>query len=118
MSDEQKFIPSKFQPRSSNYVDVIQQRLGTSDFDLNFDNEFQEFKLIMKFKDEIIEAIKQEVIPLKRNKRLDLHPDKQAIERLDKIWHGRCYLAFLFNEEATQVEQKFFVTTNLKEMSR
>ncbi len=108
MSDEEKRVPSKFLPRSQNFSDVIQQRLGTSDYDLNFDNEFQEFKLIMKFKDEVEEAIKQEVIPLKKKDKLDLYPDKTALDRIDKIWNGRCWYAKIYNEEQTKIVQSVF----------
>ncbi len=84
-AEEKTFTPTKYHPRSPNYNEHNQQVLGVLDFDKNFDNEFQEFKLVMKYVAETLEAIKQELIPLKKHDKMDLYPNKVAIDRLDKI---------------------------------
>lgn len=118
-ADDKKFVPSKYHPRSANYVELIQQRLGKSDFDLNFDNEFQEFKLTMKFVAETMEAINQGLIPLKKYNKVDLIPNEKAVERLDLIWNGGCKYAVTYNENRTRVLQKVFCyDTKFTEINR
>lgn len=111
-TEDKKFLTSKFIPRSSNYLDVIQQRQGKRDFDENFDNEFQEYKLVVKTVIEVIEAIKQDIIPLKEFERLDLMPDAEVIRNINSIWDGKCFYFEIRNEKRTKILMKIFCYTN------
>lgn len=97
-----------FQPktviwRSTKYVDHLGQVLGVLDFDMNFDNSFQRWKLVMEFIEDVLQAIKQDIIPLKANKKENLLPDMDAVMKLRKIWYGQTYLRVLKNKEQTKV---------------
>lgn len=107
-AQDKKFLTSKFIPRSSDFLDVIQQRQGKKDFDENFDNEFQEFKLVIKFIDEVQEAIKQGIIPLKELEREDLIPDQQVIKNIDAIMNGKCYYCEIRNDKKTKLMMRVF----------
>jgi len=97
-----------YQPRSviwrePNYEVHLGQVLGVLDYDNNFDNQFQKWKLMIQFIDDVMEAIKQDIIPLKSKKRLDLVPNPVAMMKLDKIWHGQTYLGVIKNHNETKV---------------
>jgi len=97
-----------FQPktviwRSPKYVDHLGQVLGVLDFDTNFDNSFQRWKLLMEFIEDVLQGIEQGIIPLKKHEKMDLMPDLEAIRKLRKIWNGQCYLRVLKNKEQTKI---------------
>lgn len=116
---EKKYTPSKYQLRSSIFNDLIQQRLGVLDFDENFDNEFQEFKLVMKFVIEVQEAIEQDIIPLKQYEKSEFMPNPKAVSRMDQIWNGVCFYGITWNNDnKTSIRQKVFCyDTNVKEIN-
>jgi len=89
--------------RESNYEVHLGQVLGVLDFDNNFDNQFQKWKLVIQFITDVIEAIKQEIIPLKKAEREDLIPNKDAIAKMDKIWNENTYLGVVKNHDNTQI---------------
>lgn len=88
--------------REPNYEVHLGQVLGVLDYDNNFDNRFQKWKLMMQFIDDILEAIRQEIIPLRTKERLDLMPNPTAIMRMDKIWHGQTYLGVIKSHDETK----------------
>lgn len=89
--------------RESNYEVHLGQVLGVLDFDNNFDNTFQKWKLMIQFITDVMEAINQEIIPLKSAKREDLMPNKVAIAKMDKIWNENTYLGVVKNHDNTQI---------------
>ena len=89
--------------REPNYEIHLGQELGVLDYDNNFDNTFQKWKLMIQFIDDVMEAIKQEIIPLRSKKRLDLVPNSVAIMKMDKIWYGETYLGVIKNHNETKV---------------
>lgn len=89
--------------REPNYEVHLGQVLGVLDYDTNFDNTFQKWKLMIQFIDDVTEAITQDIIPLKEKKKLELIPDKIAIMKMDKIWNGQTYLGIIKNHEQTKV---------------
>ena len=96
-----------YQPRSviwrePNYEVHLGQVLGVLDYDNNFDNTFQKWKLMIQFIDDVMEAIKQDIIPLGSKKRLDLIPNSKAMMKMDKIWHGQTYLGVIKSHDETQ----------------
>lgn len=88
--------------REPNYEVHLGQVLGVLDYDNNFDNRFQKWKLMMQFIDDILEAIRQDIIPLRSKDRMDLMPNPTAIMRMDKIWHGQTYLGVIKNHDETK----------------
>ena len=88
--------------REPNYEVHLGQVLGVLDYDNNFDNTFQKWKLMIQFIDDIMEAIKQDIIPLKSKNRLDLIPNPEAMMKMDKIWHGQTYLGVIKNHDETK----------------
>jgi len=97
-----------FQPRSviwrePNYEVHLGQVLGVLDFDNNFDNQFQKWKLMIQFINDVEEAIKQEIIPLKPKNKMELVPNPNAIDKMLKIWYGQTYLGVIKNHDGTQV---------------
>ncbi len=89
--------------REANYEVHLGQVLGVLDFDNNFDNQFQKWKLMMQFITDVEEAIKQEIIPLKAKDMMKLEPNKLAIKKMEKIWHGQTYLGVIKNHDDTQI---------------
>lgn len=96
--------------READYTVHLGQVMGVCDFDNNFDNTFQKWKLIRRFIADVMENIKQGTIPLIEKQRLDLIPDKNAIEKMIKIWDGQTYLALILSHDKTKVlaKQLFF----------
>ena len=80
--------------------------MGIIDFDQGFDNEFQQFKLIMKLMVEVKEAINQKTLDFGDNEKL--LPDKEVETKLDKIWNGNCFLLIKRNEDGSRVIAKKF----------
>jgi len=104
-----------FQPktviwREPDYAIHLGQVMGVCDFDNNFDNTFQKWKLIRRFISDVMENIKQGTIPLVEKERLDLVPDKNAIDKMIKIWNGQTYLGLVLSHDKTKVllKQLFF----------
>ncbi len=89
--------------RESDYKVHLGQVLGVLDYDNNFDNTFQKWKLMIQFIEDVMEAIKQEIIPLKAMEKLDLMPNAVAISKMNKIWHGDTFLGVVRNHESTKV---------------
>ncbi len=89
--------------REVNYESHLGQVLGVLDYDTNFDNTFQKWKLMMQFIDDVSEAIQQDIIPLKSKKKLELIPNREAIMKMDKIWNGQTWLGVIKNHNTTQV---------------
>ena len=90
---DENYQPKTVIWREANFEVHLQQVLGVLDYDNNFDNTFQKWKLVMQLVYEVIEAIKQDVIPLQSKNRLDLLPNKDAIRKMDKIWNGQTFFA-------------------------
>lgn len=108
MSEENQINFSKYIPRSTRYGEHISIVLGVLDGHQNFDNEFQDYKLMMKFIMETQEAIEQGNIPLKKYGKMDLMPNAKAIKELDAIWNGRCFHAIIRNENHTRLIMRIF----------
>ena len=89
--------------REVNYEVHLGQVLGVLDFDNNFDNQFQKWKLMIQLITDVEEAIKQDIIPLKQKGMLELMPNRQAISKMDKIWNGQTYLGIIKNHDNTQI---------------
>ena len=89
--------------REVNYEVHLGQVLGVLDFDNNFDNQFQKWKLMIQFITDVEEAIKQDIVPLKQKGMLELMPNRQAISKMDKIWNGQTYLGIIKNHDNTQI---------------
>jgi len=89
--------------REPNYEVHLGQVLGVLDFDNNFDNQFQKWKLMIQFITDVQEAINQDIIPLKSKDKTDLMPNPHAIDKMQKIWNGQTYLGVIKNHEGTQV---------------
>jgi len=89
--------------RESNYEVHLGQVLGVLDFDNNFDNQFQKWKLMIQLITDVQEAIKQDIIPLKTKGKTDLIPNPKAIEKMEKIWNGQTFLGVIKDHNGTQV---------------
>ncbi len=89
--------------REVNYEVHLGQVLGVLDFDNNFDNQFQKWKLMIQLITDVEEAIKQDIVPLKQKGMLELMPNRQAISKMDKIWNGQTYLGIIKNHDNTQI---------------
>lgn len=96
--------------READYLVHLGQVMGVCDFDNNFDNTFQKWKLIRRFISDVMENIKQGTIPLIDKGRLDLIPNSDAVEKMIKIWNGTTYLALVLSHDRTKVllKQLFF----------
>jgi len=111
-----------YQPKSviwrSSIVDHLSQVQGVLDFDSNFDNMFQKWKLAMEFTQDVGQLIEQGLIPIKKKERWELMPNQIAIDRMNKIWNENTYLRILKNKEQTQVlTREFFYTKPSKEIT-
>ena len=89
--------------READYLIHLGQVMGVCDFDNNFDNTFQKWKLIRRFISDVMENIKHGAIPLVDKKRLDLLPDPVAIDKMIKIWNGQTYLGLILSHDRTKV---------------
>ncbi len=92
--------------RDINYEVHLGQVMGVLDYDTNFDNTFQKWKLMMQFIEDVVEAIKQDIIPIKSKNKPEFLPDQKAIDRLNSIWHGQTFLKVTKNQENTKVLQR------------
>ena len=88
--------------REPNYEVHLGQVLGVLDYDNNFDNTFQKWKLMIQFIDDVMEAITQDIIPLKSKGKLELMPNQKAIMKMNRIWYGQTYLGVIKNHNETQ----------------
>lgn len=100
---DENYQPKTVIWREANFEVHLQQVLGVLDYDNNFDNTFQKWKLVIQLVYEVIEAIKQDIIPLQSKNRLDLLPNKDAIRKMNKIWNGQTFLRVIRNHEGTKV---------------
>jgi len=90
--------------REHNYEVHLGQVLGVLDFDNNFDNQFQKWKLMIQFITDVQEAIKQDIIPLKsKGMEKELMPNPIAIMKMEKIWNETTYLGVVKDHNNTQV---------------
>lgn len=94
--------------REKDYEVHLGQVLGVLDFDTNFDDTFQRWKLMMQFIIDVGEAIKQNIIPLKENNMLELTPNQVAIDKMTSIWYGQTYLRVIKNHEESKILGKEF----------
>lgn len=95
--------------REKDYEAHIGQVMGILDYNENFNNEFQRWKLVMQFIEDVKEAIRQEIIPLKEdNKEQELTPDPVAIMKMEKIWHGTTWLRVIMDHDSSRVLGKEF----------
>lgn len=96
---------SKWSARDIDFITHFRRELGKVDSDTEFDNEFQQFKLIYKLIGEMNEAIKQEVVVLPE----ELLPSKEAMYNIDKIWTGGCFHGIIRNEDTDELlERKLY----------
>ncbi len=101
---DDSYQPKQVIWREKDYEVHIGQVLGVLDFDTNFDNAFQKWKLTMQFIEDVKEAIRQEIIPLKeKNKLHELEPDAEAIRKMEKIWHGTTWLRVVMDSNSSRI---------------
>ncbi len=101
---DDSYQPKQVIWREKDYEVHIGQVLGVLDFDTNFDNSFQKWKLTMQFIDDVREAIRQGIIPLEAKGKLqELTPDEDAIRKMEKIWHGTTYLRVIMDTNTSKV---------------
>jgi len=89
------------QPKSvlwhpSNFADFMKQQMGMINANQMYSNEFLQFSEVWKFLEQIVEAINQGTIDLKKNPELKLNAD--ALNKIGKIYNGVCYLVKNTNE--------------------
>jgi len=83
------------QPKSiiwhpSNVSDFLKQQLGMINANSLYNNFFLESSEVWKFVTQVQELISQNVIDIQEKPELQLN--KEAVQKLDKIYNGRCYL--------------------------
>jgi len=102
----------KKQPRSvlwhpTDFGDWLQQRMGMINAQEMYSNEFLRMKDVWFMLTTTQEAIRQGVINLKE--KAELHLNKDAMYKLDKIYNGSCYLAVQRSDSYHKVlSRKFF----------
>jgi len=102
---KQDFKPvTKWTPRNPQFIIDFQEKLGKRDSDEAFDNEFQEFKYTIKLMNKMNNAIKTGLIKIPD----ELHPDKEVMDKILKIWFGNCYYGIIQDEDGDTVFRKFF----------
>jgi len=102
---------SVYQPKTviwrTDIVDHIEAVMGVLDFDQNFDNEYQKFKLAMNFVKEVQVNIKRKVIDLKEQYD-KLKPRREPIYKMDRIWNGGCWLGVIRDKNEIRVVRREF----------
>lgn len=88
-STEKKYIPSNYYPRQSGGINHLKQQLGIIDYQQGWDNEFSEFKDVMKLIYNTESLIEKKGIDI--SKKLNLKPTQETINKLLKILWGGCY---------------------------
>jgi len=102
----------KKQPRSIlfhpiDFAEWLQQRMGMINAQEMYSNEFLRMKDVWFMLTTTQEAIRQGVINLKD--RPELHLNKDALYKLDKIYNGGCYLAVKRDDEGLRIlSRKFY----------
>ncbi len=100
------------QPRSvlwhpTDFADWLQQRMGMINAQEMYSNEFLRMKDVWFMLQTTQEAIRQGVINL--SEKPELHLNKDAMYKIDKIYNGTCYLAVQRDENWTKVlSRKFY----------
>lgn len=82
---------------SSNVVDFLKQNMGMIQANALYNNEFLQASEVWKFVQQVLELINQNVIDLR--KKPDLKLDRNAVEKLDKIYNGGCYLLKHYSDD-------------------
>lgn len=100
------------QPRSvlwhpTDFADWLQQRMGMINAQEMYSNEFLRMKDVWFMLQTTQEAIRQGVINL--SEKPELHLNKDAMNKIDKIYNGTCYLAVQRDENGAKVlSRKFY----------
>ena len=82
---------------SPNPVDFLKQNMGMINANSLYNNEFLQASEVWKFVQQVEELINQNVIDLRKKPELELN--KKAIEKLNKIYNGGCYLITHYTDE-------------------
>ncbi len=90
---------TRYLPRSNSFLEHFKNELGKVDSDVAFDNEFQQFKLIIKLIGEMSQAIEQEIIKVPK----ELQPDKKIVDEIDKIWYGQTWYGVARDDSGNSV---------------
>ncbi len=83
---------------SSNVSDFLKQNMGMINANSLYNNEFLQASEVWKFVKQVQELINQNVIDLRKKPELQLNKD--AVEKLDKIYNGGCYLVTHYSDDA------------------
>jgi len=75
--------------RNAEWIHNLSQKLGVVDFDENFDNNFQMYRLLLRVALETRVAIEEKVVQTPKDYEF---PDK-IVNELDAMWNGTCYFA-------------------------
>lgn len=88
--DQEQRQPRTVLWHTANPVDFLKQNMGMIQANSLYNNEFLQASEVWKFVQQVLELINQNVIDLR--KKPDLKLNQNAVEKLDKIYNGGCFL--------------------------
>ena len=89
-TDSENKQPKSILWHSSNVSDFLKQNMGMIQANSLYNNQFLQASEVWKFVGQVIELINQDIIDLRKKPELKLNAD--AVNRLDRIYNGGCYL--------------------------
>ncbi len=95
--DEEHKQPKSVLWHSANPVDFLKQNMGMIQANSLYNNQFLQASEVWKFVNQVQELIKQDIIDLRKKSELKL--DENAINKLDRIYNGGCYLVTHYADE-------------------
>ena len=106
-TEQEQKQPKTILWHSSNISDWLKQNMGMIGANSLYNNQFLQASEVWKFIYQVNELINQNIIDLRKKPELKLNQD--ALIRVDKIYHGGCFLVSNWDDRRFKIESWDFL---------